>query len=144
MLLHPCCPYFSSLNTHVERLDRELISIEQTQGDSESCSSCLHGQGGDAAAAAAVTAAVPGDQSVSSKPQPAPASPKSPGIGGEIQGAGDITGPEEVNTAVSLLVSLNGTDWEPVSGPPLTYFPPPPEPVAEPEEEPKKGKGKKK
>lgn len=91
----------------------------------------------------AAAAAIPDDQSVS-KPQPAPASPKSPGVGGENQDAGEITGPEEVNTALSLLVSLNGTDWEPVSGPPLTYFPPPPEPVAEPEEEPKKGKGKKK
>lgn len=57
---------------------------------------------------------------------------------------GETAGSEEANTAVSLLVSLNGDDWQPVLGPPLTYFQPPPEPVVEPEEETKKGKGKKK
>lgn len=119
-------------------------TTEQTQGDLESCSanSCPDDQGRDAGAVR--TVAFPGDQSVSSTPQLALSSPKPPGVGGEDQDAGEIAGPEEVNTVVSLLVSLNGTDWEPVLGPPLTYFPPPLEPVVEPEEEPKKGKGRKK
>ncbi|CAM9246653.1 unnamed protein product, partial [Hapterophycus canaliculatus] len=51
--------------------------------------------------------------------------------------------PKESTTALDLLVTLNGIDWQTVLGPPLTYFQPPPEPVPEPEEEPKKGKGRK-
>lgn len=44
-----------------------------------------------------------------------------------------------------VLVSMNGVDWEPAAGPPVTYFQPPPEPEAEPEPpDPKKGKAKKK
>lgn len=108
---------------------------------------CPDGQNQDAAAAAAAATAagIPGDQSAKGKPQPALTSPTSPGGGREDQDAEDTAAaPEEVNTTVSLLVSLNGSDWQPVSGPSLTYFQPPPEPVVEPEEETKKGKGKKK
>lgn len=101
---------------------------------------CPDAQDQDAAAAVASAAAViPGDQSASGKPQPGPVSPTSP----EGDQQADTVPPEEVNTAVSLLVSLNGNDWQPVSGPSLTYFQPPPEPVVEVEEETKK-KGKKK
>lgn len=102
------------------------------------------GQGQDATVAAAAAAAISEEDNVRGKPQPAPVSPASPGgAGGDHDGA-EAVAPEEVNTRVSLLVSLNGNDWQPVSGPSLTYFQPPPEPVAEPEEETKKGKGKKK
>ena len=96
------------------------------------------GQDQDAAAAGA--AAIQGE----GKPQPAPVSPTSPAVGGGDHDGAEAVAPEEVNIPVSLLVSLNGNDWQPVVGPSLTYFQPPPEPVPEPEEEPKKGKGKRK
>lgn len=93
---------------------------------------------------AAAAAAVPGEESVRGTRQQAPVSPISLVGGVGDQDGVDTATPEEVNTTVSLLVSLNGNDWQPVSGPCLKYFQPPPEPVAEPEEETKKGKGKKK
>ena len=86
----------------------------------------------------AVASAIPDDQSAVTAPS------KGPGGEGDDQNVKKTASPEDANTAVSLLVSLNGSDWQPVSGPPLTFFPPPPEPEPEPEEEPKKGKGKKK
>lgn len=98
---------------------------------------------GDQDAAGAV-AAIPEDQSVGGKPQPVSVSPTSPAEGRGDQDGTDDAAPEEINTTVSLLVSLNGNDWQSVSGPSLTYFQPPPEPVVEAEEETKKGKGRKK
>ena len=92
----------------------------------------------------AAAASTPGEESGRGKPQPAPVSPTCPvAAGGDHDGA-EAAAPEEVNTTVRLLVSLNGSDWHPVSGPSLTYVQPPPEPVVEPEEETKKGKGRKK
>lgn len=100
------------------------------------------GQGQDAAGAVATRTQV--DQSVSSKAPLAPTSPKGAGAAADDQGGEAPASPEETNRAQSVFVSLNGNDWQPVSGPPLTYFLPPPEPIPVPEDEPKKGKGKKK
>ncbi|CAM9777990.1 unnamed protein product [Ectocarpus sp. 8 AP-2014] len=112
-----------------------------TQGELASCGS-TDGQGQDAAVAVATRAQ--GDQSVSSKAPHAPTSPKGAGAAADDQGGEAPASPEETNRALSVFVSLNGNDWQPVSGPPLTYFQPPPEPIPVPEDEPKKGKGKKK
>ncbi len=99
---------------------------------------CLGGEEQDDAALATAALATPEDQSVITAPS------KSSAGGGDDQDAKLTASPEEANAVVSLLVSLNGSDWQPVAGPPLTYFPPPPEPEPEPEEETKKVKGRKK
>lgn len=51
---------------------------------------------------------------------------------------------EESNLTLSVFVSLNGRDWRPARGAPLTYFQPPPEPVEPDPAETKRGNRKKK